>query len=101
MIVDGVTSLLSPQQNTVSPTGRMNSLDPSAFVSNYSFGNTMKRTSEMLEIRPSDIKRWNQMIISEIKSLLIKRGIKIKNITNLIGELHINETGTIHRDDQE
>ena len=37
MIVDGVTSLLSPQQNTVSPTGRMNSLDPSAFASNYSF----------------------------------------------------------------
>ena len=37
MIVDGVTSLLSPQQSTVSPTGRMNSLDPSAFASNYSF----------------------------------------------------------------
>ena len=37
MIVDGVTSLLSPQQTTVSPTGRMNSLDPSAFASNYSF----------------------------------------------------------------
>jgi predicted phage tail protein len=37
MIVDGVTSLLTPQQTTVSPTGRMNSLDPSAFASNYSF----------------------------------------------------------------
>ena len=72
-----------------------------SFVSTYAFGNTMKRTSEMLEIRPSDIKRWNQMIISEIKSLLIKRGIKIKNITNLIGELNINETGKPHRDDQE
>ena len=37
MIFDGVTSMLTPQQNTVSPTARMDSLDPSAFASNYSF----------------------------------------------------------------
>ena len=37
MIFDGVTSMLTPQQNTVSPTSGMNSLDPSAFASNYSF----------------------------------------------------------------
>lgn len=37
MIIDGVTGMLAPQQNTVSPTSRMDSLDPSAFASNYSF----------------------------------------------------------------
>jgi len=36
MLVDGVTSLLSPQQNTLSPTGQ-DSLDPAALASNYSF----------------------------------------------------------------
>ena len=37
MIVDGVTSMLTPQQNTVSPTSSQDSLDPSALASNYSF----------------------------------------------------------------
>tara|TARA_R100001086_G_C11826293_1_gene255430 strand:+ start:63 stop:662 length:600 start_codon:yes stop_codon:yes gene_type:complete len=37
MIVDGVTSMLTPQQNTVSPTSSQSSLDPSALASNYSF----------------------------------------------------------------
>jgi|TARA_R100000455_G_C6271939_1_gene128431 predicted phage tail protein len=36
MLVDGVTSLLSPQQNNLSPTGQ-DSLDPAALASNYSF----------------------------------------------------------------
>ena len=36
MLIDGVTSLLSPQQNNLSPTGQ-DSLDPAALASNYSF----------------------------------------------------------------
>ncbi len=36
MIIDGVTSMLSPQQGVMSPTGQ-DSLDPSALASNYSF----------------------------------------------------------------
>ena len=36
MVVDGVTSMLSPQQNNLSPTGQ-DSLDPAALASNYSF----------------------------------------------------------------
>ena len=36
MVIDGVTSMLSPQQNNLSPTGQ-DSLDPSALASNYSF----------------------------------------------------------------
>ena len=36
MLIDGVTSMLSPQQNNLSPTGQ-DSLDPSALASNYSF----------------------------------------------------------------
>ena len=36
MLIDGVTSLLSPQQNNLSPTGQ-SSLDPAALASNYSF----------------------------------------------------------------
>jgi len=37
MIVGGVTSLLAPQQNTMSAASRQDSLDPSALASNYSF----------------------------------------------------------------
>tara|TARA_R100001126_G_C4854469_1_gene163776 strand:+ start:32 stop:607 length:576 start_codon:yes stop_codon:yes gene_type:complete len=38
MLIDGVTSMLAPQQNTVAPTsGRQDSLDPAALASNYSF----------------------------------------------------------------
>ena len=36
MVVDGVTSMLSPQQSNLSPTGQ-DSLDPAALASNYSF----------------------------------------------------------------
>ena len=37
MVVDGVTNMLSPQQNTMSPTSQQDSLDPAALASNYSF----------------------------------------------------------------
>ena len=37
MLIDGVTSMLSPQQSTMSPTSQQDSLDPSALASNYSF----------------------------------------------------------------
>ena len=37
MVVDGVTSMLTPQQNTVAPTSQQDSLDPAALASNYSF----------------------------------------------------------------
>ena len=36
MVVDGVTSMLSPQQSNLSPTGQ-DALDPAALASNYSF----------------------------------------------------------------
>tara|TARA_B100000424_G_scaffold82980_1_gene62122 strand:+ start:89 stop:676 length:588 start_codon:yes stop_codon:yes gene_type:complete len=36
MIIDGVTEMLAPEQNTQSPTGQ-DSLDPAALASNYSF----------------------------------------------------------------
>ena len=36
MVVDGVTNMLAPQQNNLSPSGE-DSLDPSALASNYSF----------------------------------------------------------------
>ena len=36
MLIDGVTSMLSPQQNNMSPTGQ-DALDPAALASNYSF----------------------------------------------------------------
>ena len=36
MLIDGVTQMLSPQQNNVSPTGQ-DALDPAALASNYSF----------------------------------------------------------------
>ena len=36
MVVDGVTSILSPQQSNLSPTGQ-DALDPAALASNYSF----------------------------------------------------------------
>jgi predicted phage tail protein len=36
MVIDGVTQMLSPQQNNLSPTGQ-DSLDPAALASNYSF----------------------------------------------------------------
>ena len=36
MVIDGVTSMLTPQQNNLSPTGQ-DSLDPAALASNYSF----------------------------------------------------------------
>ena len=37
MIVDGVTSMLAPQQTTSSAVSGQDSLDPSALASNYSF----------------------------------------------------------------
>ena len=37
MVIDGVTSMLTPQQNTSSAVSGQNSLDPSALASNYSF----------------------------------------------------------------
>jgi|TARA_Y100000052_G_C2947681_1_gene85007 predicted phage tail protein len=37
MIVDGVTSMLTPQQNNQSIASGQNSLDPAALASNYSF----------------------------------------------------------------
>ena len=38
MIIDGVTNLIAPQQNTQAPVGGgQDSLDPSALASNYSF----------------------------------------------------------------
>ena len=36
MVIDGVTQMLAPQQNNLSPSGE-DSLDPSALASNYSF----------------------------------------------------------------
>tara|TARA_R100000388_G_scaffold16491_1_gene13005 strand:- start:49 stop:645 length:597 start_codon:yes stop_codon:yes gene_type:complete len=36
MVIDGVTQMLSPQQNNMSPTGQ-DALDPAALASNYSF----------------------------------------------------------------
>ena len=36
MLIDGVTQMLSPQQNNLSPTGQ-DVLDPAALASNYSF----------------------------------------------------------------
>ena len=37
LVIDGVTSMLTPQQSTVSPVSTQSSLDPSALASNYSF----------------------------------------------------------------
>ena len=37
MVIDGVTSMLTPQQNTSSAVSGQDSLDPSALASNYSF----------------------------------------------------------------
>jgi|TARA_R100000458_G_C8123294_1_gene141268 predicted phage tail protein len=37
MLVDGVTTMLTPQQSTMSPTSQQDSLDPAALASNYSF----------------------------------------------------------------
>ena len=37
MVIDGVTSMLTPQQDPVSPISNQSSLDPSALASNYSF----------------------------------------------------------------
>tara|TARA_R100000152_G_C6717887_1_gene144336 strand:- start:221 stop:520 length:300 start_codon:yes stop_codon:yes gene_type:complete len=71
---------------------RKSTIQVLSFLSYFAYGNTLKRTSEMLKIKPSDIKKWNARIVNEIKSLLIKRGIDIKNITNLIGEIRIHET---------
>ena len=36
LVIDGVTQMLAPQQNNLSPTGQ-DSLDPAALASNYSF----------------------------------------------------------------
>ena len=36
LLIDGVTSMLTPQQNNLSPSGQ-DSLDPAALASNYSF----------------------------------------------------------------
>ena len=37
MVLDGVTSMLAPQQNTMSAASQQDSLDPAALASNYSF----------------------------------------------------------------
>ena len=37
MLIDGVTSMLTPQQDPVSAVSQQSSLDPSALASNYSF----------------------------------------------------------------
>ena len=37
MVIDGVTNMLTPQQNTSSAVSGQDSLDPSALASNYSF----------------------------------------------------------------
>ena len=37
MLIDGVTSMLAPQQPTFNPTNGQNSIDPAALASNYSF----------------------------------------------------------------
>ena len=37
MVIDGVTSMLTPQQEPVSAVSQQSSLDPSALASNYSF----------------------------------------------------------------
>ena len=37
MLIDGVTSMLSPQQQTFNPQNGQDSLDPAALASNYSF----------------------------------------------------------------
>ena len=37
MLIDGVTSMLTPQQDPVSALSQQSSLDPSALASNYSF----------------------------------------------------------------
>jgi|TARA_R100000455_G_C6263910_1_gene119178 predicted phage tail protein len=37
MVIDGITSMLTPQQDIVSPVSNQSSLDPSALASNYSF----------------------------------------------------------------
>ena len=37
MVMDGVTNLLAPQQDTISPVSQQDSLDPAALASNYSF----------------------------------------------------------------
>tara|TARA_R100000234_G_scaffold106361_1_gene76926 strand:- start:537 stop:1136 length:600 start_codon:yes stop_codon:yes gene_type:complete len=37
MVIDGVTSMLTPQQNTSSAVSGQDSLDPAALASNYSF----------------------------------------------------------------
>ena len=52
-----------------------------SFLSCFAYSNTLKRTSQMLAEKPSDIKRWNLRTVSEIKSLLIKRGVNINNIS--------------------
>jgi|TARA_R100000482_G_scaffold123132_1_gene72361 predicted phage tail protein len=37
MLIDGVTSMIAPQQPTFNPTNGQDSLDPAALASNYSF----------------------------------------------------------------
>ena len=37
MLIDGVTSMLTPQQQTFNPTNGQDSIDPAALASNYSF----------------------------------------------------------------
>ena len=37
MLIDGVTSMLAPQQPTFNPTNGQDSIDPAALASNYSF----------------------------------------------------------------
>ena len=75
---------------------RKSSVEILTFLSTFAFGNTMKRTSDIFDVRPSQIKVWNQRIINEIKSLCIKRGINIENITNLIGDKSIYEAPKVN-----
>ena len=70
---------------------RKSSVEILTFLSTFAFGNTMKRTSDIFDIKPSQIKAWNSRIINEIKSLCIKKGINMDNVTNLIGDKVIYE----------
>ena len=80
---------------------RKSTIEVLSFLSSFAYANTLKKTSQILQVKPSDIKKWNGRIVNEIKSLLIKKGIDTKNITNLIGEVQIHETKRINSNSEE
>jgi len=57
-----------------------------SFISICAYGNTLKRTSEILQVRVEDIKEWNAYTVVQIKSLMIKNGVNPKNISTLMKE---------------